>query len=180
MSPGILLMAIPLKAMSSFYGRCQRRLLGKSYKYLLPTPSLVSKAKSLRRKVQTVTLFRQPKLRITILYPFYYLIRIIMSGTNVSPSAQRYSSAPSVPDIHPTSLGGTEPPSETPVYFWNLEDGHSTGSKIPPYSQNMPSVRANDAIGVETVVNSTDGRTQVDFKEYREANGKFRGMLKYH
>ncbi|KJK80110.1 hypothetical protein H634G_04349 [Metarhizium anisopliae BRIP 53293] len=63
----------------------------------------------------------------------------------------------------------------TDVYFWYFD---STPSTVPLYSQNMPSVRDLKTNGVESVVNTIDGRTSVDLADYQTAAGKYRAVVK--
>ncbi|KAK6537416.1 hypothetical protein TWF694_011603 [Orbilia ellipsospora] len=65
----------------------------------------------------------------------------------------------------------------TPVYYWYF-DSPSTESTIPAYSQNMPSVHSDGANSVESVVNSVDGRVQVNTNDYQVADGQFRAIVK--
>jgi len=67
--------------------------------------------------------------------------------------------------------------ASTAVYFWYF-DSASTESTIPSYSQNMPSVHDADTNGIESVVNTVDGRTQVDPEDYQGADGQFRAIVK--
>ncbi|OQU98653.1 hypothetical protein CLAIMM_04405 [Cladophialophora immunda] len=53
-----------------------------------------------------------------------------------------------------------------------------TDDARPWLNQNMPSVHDTHSSGVETVVNTVDGRTQVDQADYQSANGKYRAIVK--
>jgi hypothetical protein len=77
------------------------------------------------------------------------------------------------------SQGDTPPPTEksTDVYFWYFGTDAKTESDKPLYSQSMPCTR-DVKVGMETVVNTIDGRTKVAAADYSAASGKYRGMVK--
>jgi hypothetical protein len=65
------------------------------------------------------------------------------------------------------------------VYFWYFGDKVNTESTTPAYSQSMLSVHPNP-VGVESVVNTIDGRTSVINTNYSTATSKYRGMSHAH
>jgi hypothetical protein len=74
--------------------------------------------------------------------------------------------------------GGGPTTEVTDVYFWYFGDKVNTESTTPAYSQSMLSVHPNP-VGVESVVNTIDGRTSVASTDYSTASSKYRGMS-YH
>ncbi|KAF5703978.1 peptidase glutamyl endopeptidase I [Fusarium globosum] len=62
---------------------------------------------------------------------------------------------------------------KTAVHFWYLTTD-STSNATPDYTQSLGRVHAY----TETVVNSVDGRREVDEKDYQNPDGKYRAIVK--
>ncbi|KAI0814482.1 extracellular metalloprotease [Xylaria sp. FL0064] len=72
-------------------------------------------------------------------------------------------------------MTGTLSSSTTPVYYWYFDE---TTPTEPNYSEKMVSVHKSSESEVESIINIFDERVPVDLKEYQNADGKFRAVVK--
>ncbi|KAI1421531.1 extracellular metalloprotease [Xylaria sp. FL1777] len=65
----------------------------------------------------------------------------------------------------------------TDVYYWYLNKS-SEANNTPRYTQAILRSNSSPTADTESLVNSFDGRSQVDLKDYDNAEGKFRAIVK--